>query len=169
MRQRLGPACRPVGAMPVYVDVMPDRLVMDPDAAIAAVADRTRAIVVTHLYGNVADTATIRGDLKRIGREDIGVFLRPDWMLHWRMANRRMILRLTVTLGGHMNAAGDMQARAHDQPPDGGGSDAQRQPIVNEAERREPVLTGFAEDGSADPRSERSSLQQVPRDLRDGT
>jgi dTDP-4-amino-4,6-dideoxygalactose transaminase len=40
------------GAVPVFVDVLPDTLNIDPDAIEAAITDRTRAIVVVH-YGGV--------------------------------------------------------------------------------------------------------------------
>lgn len=41
------------GAIPVFVDIQPDTLNVDPDLIEAAVTDRTRAIVVVH-YGGVA-------------------------------------------------------------------------------------------------------------------
>jgi len=43
------------GASPVPVDVDPDTATLDPDAARAAVTDRTRAVVVVHLYGRPAE------------------------------------------------------------------------------------------------------------------
>jgi dTDP-4-amino-4,6-dideoxygalactose transaminase len=39
------------GARPVFVDIEPDRLGMDPDAARAAVTPATRAIMPVHLFG----------------------------------------------------------------------------------------------------------------------
>lgn len=42
------------GATPVVVDVRPDRPLMDPDAAKAALSPRTAAIVPVHLYGDEA-------------------------------------------------------------------------------------------------------------------
>lgn len=39
------------GATPVFADVDPQTLILDPDAAAAAVTPRTRAIVPVHLYG----------------------------------------------------------------------------------------------------------------------
>jgi len=42
------------GAVPVIVDVLPDRPLLDPDAARAAVTPRTRAVMPVHLFGNAA-------------------------------------------------------------------------------------------------------------------
>ncbi|MGW1076172.1 DegT/DnrJ/EryC1/StrS family aminotransferase [Streptomyces sp. NPDC002537] len=44
-----------VGAVPVLVDVEPDTLCMSVAAAEAALTERTRAIMVVHLYGSAAD------------------------------------------------------------------------------------------------------------------
>jgi dTDP-4-amino-4,6-dideoxygalactose transaminase len=44
-----------VGARPVFADVDPDRLTLDPEACAAAVTPRTAAIVPVHLYGQPAD------------------------------------------------------------------------------------------------------------------
>jgi dTDP-4-amino-4,6-dideoxygalactose transaminase len=43
------------GARPVFADVEPDRLTLDPQAAAAAVTPRTAAIMPVHLYGQAAD------------------------------------------------------------------------------------------------------------------
>jgi dTDP-3-amino-3,4,6-trideoxy-alpha-D-glucose transaminase len=48
------------GAIPVFVDVDPDTLTIDPRGCAAAVTARTRAIVPVHLYGQAADMAAIR-------------------------------------------------------------------------------------------------------------
>jgi dTDP-4-amino-4,6-dideoxygalactose transaminase len=53
-------ACVQIGARPVYVDVEPATLTMSPAAARAAVGPLVRAVVVTHLYGYVADVDAIR-------------------------------------------------------------------------------------------------------------
>jgi len=64
-------ACRLVGATPVWVDVRPDTLGLDPDLVAEAVGSRTKVVVATHLYGILADVAGIRRELDRIGRSDV--------------------------------------------------------------------------------------------------
>jgi perosamine synthetase len=46
---------RYVGATPVFVDVDPDTYTIDPAAAQAALTERTRALLVVHLYGHPVD------------------------------------------------------------------------------------------------------------------
>lgn len=48
-----------LGARPVFADVDPERLTLDPAAVDAAVTPRTRAIVPVHLYGQPADMTAI--------------------------------------------------------------------------------------------------------------
>ena len=43
------------GARPVFADIDPDRLTLDPRAAEAAITARTKAIMPVHLYGQPAD------------------------------------------------------------------------------------------------------------------
>ena len=43
-----------IGAVPVFVDVDPDHLLVDPAAVEAAITPRTRAIVPVHLFGQTA-------------------------------------------------------------------------------------------------------------------
>lgn len=43
-----------VGAVPVFVDVDPEHLLIDPTAVEAAITPRTRAIIPVHLYGQTA-------------------------------------------------------------------------------------------------------------------
>jgi len=48
-------AIRYAGATPVFVDVEPDHLTIDPSKIESAITRRTRAIVPVHLYGQPAD------------------------------------------------------------------------------------------------------------------
>jgi dTDP-4-amino-4,6-dideoxygalactose transaminase len=43
------------GARPVFADIDPDRLTLDPRAAAAAITTRTAAILPVHIYGQAAD------------------------------------------------------------------------------------------------------------------
>jgi dTDP-4-amino-4,6-dideoxygalactose transaminase len=55
------------GARPVFVDVRDDTLLMDPDAAEAAVTPRTRAIIPVHLYGQSCPMDRLLGIARRHG------------------------------------------------------------------------------------------------------
>src|SRR5215510_10068895 len=48
-----------LGAIPVFVDVLPDTYCIDSDAAAGAVTSRTRAIIPVHLAMNMADMDAI--------------------------------------------------------------------------------------------------------------
>ena len=48
-------AIRYVGATPVFVDILPDSLNIDPDLVRAAINDNTKAIIPVHLFGQPAD------------------------------------------------------------------------------------------------------------------
>ncbi|MGJ0391061.1 DegT/DnrJ/EryC1/StrS family aminotransferase [Microbacterium sp. CGR1] len=48
-----------IGAVPVFVDVDPQHLLIDPDAVEAAITPRTRAIAPVHLYGQTAPVERI--------------------------------------------------------------------------------------------------------------
>ncbi|MGF6823694.1 dTDP-4-amino-4,6-dideoxygalactose transaminase [Microbacterium sp. ZKA21] len=49
-----------IGAVPVFVDVDAEHLLIDPDAVEAAITPRTRAIAPVHLYGQTAPVERIR-------------------------------------------------------------------------------------------------------------
>jgi dTDP-3-amino-3,4,6-trideoxy-alpha-D-glucose transaminase len=55
------------GARPVFADIDPDRLTLDPAAAAAAVTPRTRAIMPVHLYGQPADMPALADVASRHG------------------------------------------------------------------------------------------------------
>lgn len=44
-----------IGAIPVFVDIEPYTYTIDPNAARAAITDKTTAIIPVHLYGQMAD------------------------------------------------------------------------------------------------------------------
>ncbi len=44
-----------VGATPVFVDVDPDTLLITPDVIETAITERTKAVMVVHLYGQIPD------------------------------------------------------------------------------------------------------------------
>jgi len=48
-----------LGATPVFADIDPRSFDLDPDAALAKVTPRTKAIVPVHLFGRLADTAPL--------------------------------------------------------------------------------------------------------------
>jgi dTDP-3-amino-3,4,6-trideoxy-alpha-D-glucose transaminase len=48
-----------IGAIPVFADIDPERLTLDPGACATAVTGRTRAVIPVHLYGQSADMAAI--------------------------------------------------------------------------------------------------------------
>lgn len=55
------------GAKPVFVDIEPDTLCLDPEKAAQAVTPRTRAIIPVHLYGGMADMDRILKLARRRG------------------------------------------------------------------------------------------------------
>lgn len=61
---------RYMGATPVIVDVHPQTLAIDPDAAARAVTPRTRAVIPVHFGGLPVDLATLRAAL---GSESIAI------------------------------------------------------------------------------------------------
>jgi perosamine synthetase len=44
-----------LGATPVFVDIRPDSWCIDPDAVERHITEKTRAIIATHIYGNLCD------------------------------------------------------------------------------------------------------------------
>jgi dTDP-4-amino-4,6-dideoxygalactose transaminase len=56
-----------LGAKPVFVDVEPDTLTLDPDRFEAAITNKTRAVIPVHLYGQPCDMERIVGVAKAKG------------------------------------------------------------------------------------------------------
>ncbi|MDX6569584.1 MAG: hypothetical protein QOH15_2162 [Gaiellales bacterium] len=48
------------GGVPVFADIRPDTLCIDPEAVAAAVSSRTRAVMPVHLFGHPADAPALR-------------------------------------------------------------------------------------------------------------
>jgi perosamine synthetase len=44
-----------LGAQPVFVDILPDSWCIDPKQVESAITSKTKAIIATHLYGNLCD------------------------------------------------------------------------------------------------------------------
>lgn len=55
------------GAKPVLVDILPDTWCIDPHKAENAITDRTKAIIATHLYGNLCDMDALTKLCQRYG------------------------------------------------------------------------------------------------------
>jgi dTDP-4-amino-4,6-dideoxygalactose transaminase len=55
------------GARPVFADIDPERLTMDPRAVEAAVTPRTRALLPVHLYGQAAELRPLEAIASRHG------------------------------------------------------------------------------------------------------
>jgi dTDP-3-amino-3,4,6-trideoxy-alpha-D-glucose transaminase len=53
-------AIRMAGATPVFADLDPRRLTVDPEAVEAAITPRTRALMPVHLYGQAADMPALQ-------------------------------------------------------------------------------------------------------------
>ncbi len=53
------------GARPVFADIDPDRLTIDPAAVAEAITPRTRAILPVHLYGQAADLTSLQAIASR--------------------------------------------------------------------------------------------------------
>jgi dTDP-4-amino-4,6-dideoxygalactose transaminase len=56
-----------VNAVPVFVDVDPETLCLDPEAVEAAITEHTKAIVVVHLYSALADLDRLTAVADRYG------------------------------------------------------------------------------------------------------
>ena len=62
-----------VGARPVFVDVDASSLNLTAPAVVAALTERTRAVIAVHLFGRAADVPSIRAALDAAGRSDVRI------------------------------------------------------------------------------------------------
>lgn len=62
-----------VGATPVYAQIEGDNCQLALETLPAAFSDRTRAIIVTHLYGVMNDVEAVRAIAAKAGRPDIAI------------------------------------------------------------------------------------------------
>jgi dTDP-4-amino-4,6-dideoxygalactose transaminase len=60
-------AVEAIGAIPVLVDIGPDNWTPEPAAVASAIGPKTRAILVSHLHGGMADMAGLRAVADRQG------------------------------------------------------------------------------------------------------
>ncbi len=60
-------AIKNAGGVPVFADIDPQTLTLDPDPVRQAITPRTRAIMPVHLYGQLADMPAIKQIAKRHG------------------------------------------------------------------------------------------------------
>lgn len=66
-------AIHTIGAKPVFVDVDPKSWLIDLSQIENAISAKTKALVVVHLYGNMADVGAIQTILKKCDRPDISI------------------------------------------------------------------------------------------------
>ena len=66
-------AIEAVGATPVLVDVIAGGWIMDFDAVKESLSEKTHAILVSHLHGQVTNIATLRETLNQLGRGDVQI------------------------------------------------------------------------------------------------
>ena len=57
------------GHVPVFVDCEPEHLTLNPDRLAEVLTDRTRAVMVVHLYGHPADTEGIQEVINDSGKQ----------------------------------------------------------------------------------------------------
>lgn len=66
-------ACHLIGAIPVYVDIEESSFLVDVSKVPALISEKTKAIVATHLYGNVVDVAALRRVINEAGAHEIAI------------------------------------------------------------------------------------------------
>ena len=64
-------ACLGIGAIPVYIDIDPTTAQLDVNEIGPALSSKTKALVVTHLFGLMNDVSIVRSRLSSLGRSDV--------------------------------------------------------------------------------------------------
>jgi dTDP-3-amino-2,3,6-trideoxy-4-keto-D-glucose/dTDP-3-amino-3,4,6-trideoxy-alpha-D-glucose/dTDP-2,6-dideoxy-D-kanosamine transaminase len=64
-------ACFSIGAIPVYIDIDPATAQLNVNELGRSLSSKTKALVVTHLYGLMNDVSMVRSRLNSLGREDV--------------------------------------------------------------------------------------------------
>ncbi|GAA1665134.1 hypothetical protein GCM10010977_04570 [Citricoccus zhacaiensis] len=107
-----------IGAVPVLVDVDPQFLLIDPEAALAALTARTQAIMPVHLYGQTAFVERIRPQAERAGVAVIEDAAQSQGAFrHGRMAGSLGLAAGTSFYPGkNLGAAGDAGAVMTNDP-----------------------------------------------------
>ena len=71
-----------LNAIPVFCDIDPDTLCLDPDDIQHRITPRTRAMIVVHLYGHPADMDRIQANADKHGLKILEDFSHAQGMLH---------------------------------------------------------------------------------------
>lgn len=106
------------GATPVFVDVDPRTLLIDPASAEAAVTERTAAIIVVHLYGQPVDMTAMRRIADRYSLaivEDAAQAHGGRW-LERRVGSLGDVACFSFYPGKNLGALGDGGAVVTDDP-----------------------------------------------------
>jgi dTDP-4-amino-4,6-dideoxygalactose transaminase len=100
------------GAIPVFVDVDPDTLLVTADAVASAISSRTAAVIVVHLYGQMPDMEAICRVAERAGIavvEDAAQAHGARWM-HRRAGACAHAAAFSFYPGKNLGAFGDAGA-----------------------------------------------------------
>lgn len=66
-------ACRQIGLVPVYADIVEETQLANIDSLVSCVGDDTLAVVATHLYGGAIDVPALRDALAAAGHADVPI------------------------------------------------------------------------------------------------
>ncbi|BDQ38459.1 erythromycin biosynthesis sensory transduction protein EryC1 [Pseudodesulfovibrio nedwellii] len=66
-------ACRLAGVTPVYVDIVPETLLIDIDSLKVCLRKNVKAVIITHLFGAVVDVKKVRRVLDESGFQSVKI------------------------------------------------------------------------------------------------